>query len=425
MSKPYDLVIWGATGFTGRLTAEYMTRRYGVADAPLRWAIAGRNRAKLEAIRDELAEIDATAVDIPILLGDSHDRPSLDAIVAQTRVVCTTVGPYTLHGTPLVAACAAGGVAYCDLTGEPPWIRDNIERFGAEAAASGARIVHACGYDSIPSDLGTLMVQEQAMADHGRYAPTVKHLFGPMRGGVSGGTTASMLLLAQQSSRSRRVRRLLADPYALAPAADGQPRPRPSDRPMARYDADFDCWTAPFFMEVTNSRIVYRSHALQEHRYGRSFRYREVMHMGTGLGGQVSANAFTLGLGFLLGALEFEPVRRLLEATVLPAPGEGPGRETRENGFFRTTLLATLPAANGAAAAWVRGKVVGVNDPGYGETAKMLAESALCLALDEAELPQRSGVLTPATAMGTRLIERLRAAGMTFASETVPVGSEI
>jgi short subunit dehydrogenase-like uncharacterized protein len=424
MSKSYDLVLWGATGFTGRLTAEYLTRRYGVAGAPLRWAIAGRDQTKLEAIRDELAEIDPTAVDIPILLGDSHDRPSLDAIVAQTRVVCTTVGPYTLHGAPLVAACAAGGVAYCDLTGEPPWIRDNIERFGPEAAASGARIVHACGYDSIPSDLGTLMVQEQAMADHGRYAPTVKNLFGPMRGGISGGTAASMLLLAKQSSRSRRVRRLLADPYALAPDVAVQQK-RPPTQTTARYDPDFGRWTAPFFMEATNSRIVYRSHALQEYRYGRSFRYQEVMRMGTGLGGQIGANAFTLGVGLFLEAAKLGLTRRLLENSILPAPGEGPDRESRENGFFRTTLLAKLPATNGAEAAWVRGKVVGVNDPGYGETAKMLAESALCLALDEAELPERSGILTPATAMGTRLIERLRAAGMTFTAETVPVGSEI
>lgn len=424
MSKPYDLVLWGATGFTGRLTAEYLTRHYGAAGAPLRWAIAGRDRAKLVALREELAAIDATAVEIPILLGDSHDRPSLNAIVAQTRVICSTVGPYSLHGTPLVAACAAGGVAYCDLTGEAPWIRDNIDRFGAEAKASGACIVHACGYDSIPSDLGTLMVQEKAMADHGRFAPTVKHLFGPTRGGFSGGTIASMLHLMRRSRRSRRVRRLLADPFALISGDEPHER-RVSDQTTPRYDADFGRWTAPFVMTGINSRVVYRSHALREYRYGRSFRYREAMRMGRGLSGRVSAVTFSLGLLLAMKVGGFDPVQRLLENSVLPAPGEGPDREERENGFFRTTLLAKLPAQNGAPAAWVRGKVVGVNDPGYGETAKMLSESALCLALDGDQLPDRRGILTPATAMGARLIERLRAAGMTFAAETVPVGSEI
>lgn len=397
----YDLILWGATGFTGRLVAEYL-RDHG--PARLRWAVGGRSREKLDALRRDL-HLDADAV-----VGDSHDRASLDALVRQTRVVATTVGPYTQYGTPLVAACAESGTHYCDLTGEPSWIRTTIDGFHERARETGARIVHCCGFDSIPSDLGNLLLQAHARQRHGTHCTEVRFLLAGSRGGVSGGTVASLLAVLEQARSSREVRRVLRDPYALNPPGrrDGPDVP---DQQKPEWDPDFERWTAPFVMAPINTRVVRRSNALLGDPWGTDFRYSEALAMPN----LAAAWGTTLAIGAFMAAAAARPTRKLLQKRVLPAPGEGPSREKRDAGFFKVKLVgwtARLPRAR------LLARVEAEQDPGYGATAKMLAESALCLAFDKLDAP--GGVLTPASCMGLKLVDRLRAAGMKLTAEDWP-----
>ena len=406
--KQFDILLWGASGFTGRLVAEYLARNAG---PDLRWAIGGRNWEKLAEVRQMVTAVNPTLADLPILIGDSLDRASLDPLVAQARVVCTTVGPYTQYGTPLLAACAEQGVDYCDITGETGWIRANIDAYHAQAEQSGARIVHCCGFDSIPSDLGVLMLQEKAEREYGRFCHAITHYVISFKGGLSGGTIASMLLTVDQMRRDKTARRLLADPYNLVP--DHEHDWSETDQQTAVYDEDIRRWTGPFLMAAINSRIVRRSHALQGWRYGQQFRYHETSRYADGLRGRLQANGMLLGMGLFVGLASLSPTRRLLETAVLPDPGEGPSAEARASGYFLTTMLGKVSNDPAPGETWLKATIRGINDPGYGETAKMLGESALCLAQDE--LPARGGILTPAVAMGMPLVERLRTAGMTFA----------
>jgi short subunit dehydrogenase-like uncharacterized protein len=400
--RDLDLVLLGATGFTGQLVAEYLVRRRSGA----RWALAGRSRAKLEHVRRGLTAIDPAAADLPILVADSLDRAAMEALARRTRVVCTTVGPYATYGEPLVAACAAEGTACCDLTGETHFIRRMIDAHHDRAVATGARIVHCCGFDSIPSDLGVFMLHDHLQREGDRLAEAHFRVI-KMTGGVSGGTVASMMAIMENLG-DPAVRRALGDPYVLDPA--GSPRgPDGRDAFGPGRDAEGGHFTAPFVMAGVNSRVVRRSNALLDHAYGRDFRYDEAIDTGAGVGGLARAlavSAATVGAGALVLT---GPGRKLL-GRVLPAPGEGPSRETRERGRFRIEVRAKSAAGRN-----LTGVVGGNHDPGYGETAIMLAEAALCLAQDE--LPARGGVLTPATAMGMKLIERLRAAGATYRVE--------
>lgn len=404
--KQFDILLWGASGFTGRLVAEYLARHAG---PEVRWAIGGRNREKLAEVRRRVTAVNPLLADLPILIGDSLDQASLDPLVAQTRVVCTTVGPYTQYGTPMVAACAEQGVDYCDITGETGWMRSNIDAYHDQAEQTGARIVHCCGFDSIPSDLGVFLLQETAAQKYGRFCHEITHYIIATKGGVSGGTAASMLLTMEQM-KEKSARRLLADPYNLVPGHEHDWSE--VDQQTAVYDEDIRRWTAPFIMAAINSRVVRRSHALQGWRYGSHFRYREVMRLKDGLGGRLRANGMVLGLGAVMGLASLPPLRRLAQATILPDPGEGPSAEERQSGFFLTNMLGKVSSDPAPGETWLKATIRGINDPGYGETAKMLGESALCLAQDE--LPARGGILTPAVAMGMPLVERLRAAGMTF-----------
>lgn len=405
----------GATGFTGALVAEYLVRSYlGRASSsgqPLRLALAGRNKAKLERVRDQLAEIDAGARALPILIADSQDEKALRNMAARTEVVCTTVGPYAKYGEPLVAACVAEGTDYCDLTGEPQFIRRTIDAHHAAARKSGARIVHCCGFDSIPSDLGALMLQEHAIAEHGGPCREIKFALVGGSGGFSGGTIASMLHLLEEASTSRATRRVLGNPYGLNP--DGQRSgPDGSDLQKAKYDRDLEAWVAPFVMAAINTRVVRRSNALMDQRYGEDFRYSEVTATGAGVRGAVSAGAMTAGLGAFVALASMAPTRRFLARRVLPAPGQGPDRAKREAGYFVVRLLGLAPG--GDRSRRLEARVKGEQDPGYGETSKMLGESAVCLALDGADLGTPGGILTPASSMGMTLVDRLRQAGMTF-----------
>ncbi len=407
--RAFNVVVWGATGFTGQLVAEYLIKRYG-GDA-LELALGGRSREKLEAVRAGLAQSEPGAAELSLLVGDSFDAASLDAIAAQTRVVCSTVGPYAKYGAELVAACVRHGTSYCDLAGEVQFMRRMIDAHHEAAKQSGARIVHACGFDSIPSDLGTLLLQQASEERHGAACSRVKLFAGEMKGSFSGGTFASILNLLDEAKRDRTIRRIVGDPYALCPDGERQ-GPDGPDPMRVRHDRDLGMWVGPFLMAAANSRVVRRSHALLGHPWGRDFRYSEEASFGHGAKGLARATATAGGLAALVAAASVPATRALLERK-LPKPGEGPSRAEREAGYFVTRLVGSGRDAGGQPVR-VRVRVEGHADPGYGETAKMLGESAVCLALDSDQLEAGGGVLTPASAMGLRLVERLRDAGMQF-----------
>jgi len=407
-TRTHDLVLFGATGFTGQLVAEYLLRRYG--DTPLKLALAGRNPRKLERVRAELVSTHERAAELPLLVADSEDRAALDAIAKDTTALCTTVGPYAKYGAQVVAACVEAGTHYCDLTGEPQFIRRMIDAHHERAQETGAKIVHCCGFDSIPSDLGTMLVQQTAIARHGVPAREVKLAAGETSGGFSGGTLASMFHMMEEVERDRSVLKVLGHPYALNPEGERSGLPDGSDQKGMRYDEDLGMWTAPFIMAAINTRVVRRSHALQGFPWGRDFRYSEVMTTGTGASGALRAAAITGGLGAFTGLAALKPTRRVLQKR-LPQPGEGPSEEARERGFFVVRLVGLGEDADGAGFT-VRVTVRGDKDPGYGGTAIMLGESAMTLAVDALE--GGGGVLTPSTAMGDRLLERLRDASMSF-----------
>lgn len=397
--REHDLVVFGATGFVGALLAGYLAE---AAPEGVRIALAGRSREKLERTRAGLPE---RAHDWPLVTADSADPASLAALAGSARVVATTVGPYAKYGLPLVEACARAGTHYCDLTGEMLFVREAIDRYEAVARATGARIVHSCGYDSIPSDLGTLLLREAAGTDLDRVRAVAT-----ARGGFSGGTLASLLGHVESVASDPGARRIALRPHSLSPDPAAEPAPvQPRDAGAPRREPD-GSWTAAFVMAPFNTRIVRRSNALQEWGYGRGLRYEERMAAGRGLAGAAAAVAITGAMGAVVGVAAFPPTRALLER-VLPKPGTGPGEQARAKGFFRHVLTGTTVDGR-----TVTATVAGSGDPGYAATAVMLGESALCLALDD--LPDRSGSLTPATAMGHTLIERLRKAGHTYEATT-------
>lgn len=397
--RRFDVVVWGATGFTGRLVAKYLAEHAGPT---LRWAIGGRSKQKLEEIRSSLP---ATHSELPLLVHDATSSSSMTALAREARVICTTVGPYARHGKQLARACAAEGTDYCDLTGEPPFIRWSIDELHVEAERTGARIVHTCGFDSIPSDLGVLLLAEKL----GGPLETVRFVLTDSRGGLSGGTIASALGIAEDMQADPKVRRVMKDPSSFDPGPLGShPRTRRKGPPLVHYNADLEKYVAPFPMAAVNERVVRRSNRLQGDRYGEDFDYRESMVVGSTLKGLPAAVGVTLGLGGFALLSAFKPTRDLLQKA-LPKPGEGPSERSRARGFFKCALFAKQGDRTIATA-----HVEGTSDPGYGETAKMLGEAAMCLAQDPRSERFRGGVLTPATAMGMALVERLRKAGMRF-----------
>lgn len=399
--REFDIVLLGASGFTGRLVAEYLLDKY--ADSELKWAMAGRNQAKLESVRSELKGGES----IPILLADTSDGEALLALAGRCRVVCTTVGPYALYGSAVVEACVKKGTHYCDLTGEIQWMQQMIAAHQATAEASGARIVHTCGFDSIPSDIGVFYLQSQMRATHGVSASRIKYRTVAFAGGFSGGTVASMINMMEEMRDDPSLIDKMADPYLLNP--EGSVRGSDvNDQTGAIYDEDFGRWTLPFMMAAINTRVVRRSNALLNNAYGEDFNYEEAVLAPAGQGGMKSKIA-AAAMGMSTGVLAFSPLRAIAKR-FLPKPGEGPDKEARENGYFDILLHATHPDDSSKD---MRARVTGDRDPGYGSTSKMLAESAICLARDE--LSVGGGFWTPASAMGEQLTERLIAsAGLTF-----------
>lgn len=396
------MVIFGATGFVGHLVAEYLARH---APKETRIGLAGRSAEKLGTVRVHLGP---EAAKWPVLVADVNDPRSLAEMAHAARVVLTTVGPYRRNGINLVEACVGAGTHYADLAGEVFFIRESIDRFHDLAKRRGVRIVHSCGFDSIPSDLGVLLLHRAAAADSAGDLRETTLLVKAFKGGASGGTVESMKLHLDEFRNNALSRRIASDPYALSPDRSEEPDlGDESDQLRMEYERDLGTWVAPFVMAGINARVVRRSNALKGWAYGRRFRYREVFECGHGPAGAVKAAAMTAALITAVAGLSFRPSRVLLDR-MLPQPGTGPDEKIRSSGRFDLELHTRTSAG----VRYVT-RCAADGDPGYASTSVMLGESALCLALDR-DLPEASGVLTPATAMGVALAERLRAAGQTF-----------
>ena len=407
-SASYDLVIFGASSFVGKILCRYLSEEPGARE--IKWCLAGRSLAKLEDVRRSLGD---SATSLPLALADAADEAALRKLCGSARVVVSTVGPYALYGEPLIRACAESGTDYCDLTGEVQWIRRMLQRYEATARQSGARIVNCCGFDSVPSDLGVHFVQREAMRRYGVPCTRIKMRVKAMRGGFSGGTTASIMNVAKEAAADSSLRRELADPYSICPA-EFAPRVRQPEVTSAQFDVDFNNWLAPFVMSGINTRIVHRTNALLDGAYGAGFAYDEAVLAGQGLKGRLTGAAASAGIVAFLFAAAMPPTRAILQKFVLPKPGEGPSPEAQRNGLFDLRFLGIT--ANGDR---VRAKVTGDRDPGYGSTAKMLGQAALCLAQDIDKQVERGGFWTPAAIFGDRLIARLTArSGLSFELET-------
>ncbi len=386
----FDVVVYGASGFTGRLVAEYFASHYPANG--LKWAMAGRSLDKLAAVRDEIGASKET----PLIEADASDARSLKTLVSRTRSVLTTVGPYQLYGSDLVAACAASGTDYLDLCGEPAWMRQMIDAHQDTAKSSGARIVFSCGFDSVPFELGVFFVQENAKKQFGSCVTRVKGRVRKMKGTFSGGTAASLKATYAAAAKDLSLVSLLKNPFALTPGFEGPKQP-PGNKP--EYDEDLGMWVAPFVMATINTRNVHRSNLLMDFPYGKEFVYDEMMLAGPGEKGEATAKAIVAANASMGGPGG-------------PKPGEGPSKEDRDSGFY--DLLFVGKASDGRQ---IRAAVRGDRDPGYGSTSKMIGECAVCLLRDAKEVP--GGIWTPGAAMGNVLIERLvKYAGLNFEIET-------
>jgi short subunit dehydrogenase-like uncharacterized protein len=390
-SSKFDIIVYGATGFTGQLVAEYLATHYR-DDKALKWAMAGRSLDKLKSIRDAIGASPDTA----LIVADASDVDSLKAMIGQTKSIVSTVGPYQLYGSDLVAACAATGTDYIDLCGEPVWMRQMIDAHQATAERSGARIVFSCGFDSLPFELGVFYCQEAAKQAFGAPAQRVKGRVRGMKGTFSGGTYASIKATFTAATKDLSLVALLKNPFALTPGFEGPKQP-PGNKPA--FDEELQSWTAPFVMSTINTRSIHRSNMLMGFPYGRDFIYDEMVLTGPGEEGQANAKLVMAANNKMSGH----------EA---PKPGEGPSKEERETGSYDLLFVALAPDGR-----QVHTAVKGDRDPGYGATSKMIAECAICLLRDTREV--RAGIWTPGAAMGDRLIKRLVAhAGMAFQVES-------
>ena len=384
--KSVDVVIYGATGFTGKLVVEYMQEKYG-KDEGISWAIAGRSEEKLNSVREELK----VGSNVPQLLVDSNDKDSIASMVQQTKCVLTTVGPYQLYGANILQQCVIHGVDYVDLCGEPGWMHEMINEHAEQAKETGARIVFSCGFDSIPFDLGVYFLQKEVIARHGQPASNIRGRVRAMNGEFSGGTAASLGATMASLKEKPELFEVLVNPFALSNGFTG-PEQAQDSKPI--YDDKLETWVAPFFMAPINTKNVHRSNTLMDHLYGEDFCYNEMWIQGPGEEGKAAAE--------FVGSMN-----PLADA---PAPGEGPSKKSRENGNYDVLFCADVDGET------IKASVSGDMDPGYGSTSKMIAESAVCIVKDCEDLA--GGIYTPAASMGKKLIKRLESnAGLTFKLE--------
>jgi len=386
--REFDIVVYGATGYTGRLVAEHFVREYGLSGGP-KWALAGRNRSKLEDVRTLIGAPD----DLALIGADASDAASLNAMCGRTRVVLTTVGPYQLYGSELVETCARVGTDYADLCGEPGWMREMIDRHHELAKASGARICFSSGFDSIPFDLGVLMLQKEATARFGSPAPRVKGRVRAMQGTFSGGTAASLAATVKAVAKDPSLIKVLNSPFGLTPGFEGPDQPSGL---LPHYEDEFGKWAAPFIMATINTKNVHRTNFLSGFPYGENFRYDEMMLTSPGDAGKAAADAIA---GLLKNPFGARP----------PKPGEGPSAQERENGHYDLVFRGEWPDGRSLGYG-VKGRF----DPGYGSTSRMLAETGMALL----ECTADGGIGTPGSFLGEALVERLRAhAEIAFAPE--------
>lgn len=388
-TREFDIIVYGATGYTGRLVAEYLADHYGKREDGPKWAMAGRSLAKLESVRDAIGAPKTT----PLVVADAEDQQSLEAMCNRTRVVLTTVGPYQLYGDGLVEACVKTGTDYADLCGEPGWMREKIDQHEDAAKASGARICFSSGFDSIPFDLGVLMTQKACMERFGKPAPRIKGRVRAMQGTFSGGTAASLTATMKAVAKNPKLISVLQSPFGLTPGFEGPSQPLGL---VPEYDEKLGKWAAPFIMATINTKNVHRTNFLAGHPYGEDFKYDEMMLTSPGEAGKAAANAVAEMLKNPFGA---KP----------PKPGEGPSKEERENGYYDVLFVAEMPDGQ-----TLHYGVKGKYDPGYGSTSRMLAETGIALL----DCDKPGGIGTPGYFLGEALVERLQEhAEITFALE--------
>ena len=405
--RPYAVVLYGATSFVGQITAHYLTEFLSNTKdkngANVTWAIAGRDEEKLNELQSKLAS------KVDIIIANSDDAASLDKMTKQSQVIISTVGPYLKYGEPLIKSCAENGTDYVDLTGEAIFIKDMMDKYQDAAKQSGARIVNSCGFDSIPSDLGVYFTQQKAEEKFGNACDVIHMRVKAAKGGLSGGTIASMATIFEEVSQDKSRRKQVANPYLLNDDKDA-PNVRQANVSKPEYDDEHKRWLAPFVMASINTRIVHRSNQLLGYEYGRDFKYDEAMWMKDGVKGKLSSYAMSAGLLGFATAMMIKPSRDLLSKHVLPKSGSGPSKEEQENGYFDIRLFGQT-ASNDT----INTKVTGDKDPGYGSTSRMLLQAALCLAQDISKDDVGGGFWTPASAMGNSLIKRLEAySGISF-----------
>lgn len=417
--RSYAVVLYGATSFVGQITAHYLAQfladkdnKYGPDSEPVTWAIAGRDQDKLEKLQAELsaAQKDGKAeVKVDIIVANSNDDTSLDEMTKQAQVVISTVGPYLKYGEPLIKSCTKNGTDYVDLTGEAIFIKDMMDKYQDDAKKSGARIVNSCGFDSIPSDLGVYFTQQQAEEKFDESCTVINMRVKAAKGGLSGGTIASMATIFEEVGQDKARRKQVANPYLLNDDEDA-PSVRQDNVSKPEYDDEHDRWLAPFVMASINTRIVHRSNQLLGYEYGRDFKYDEAMWMKDGFKGKLMSYGMSIGLLGFATAMMIKPSRELLSKHVLPKSGSGPSKEEQENGYFDIRFFGKTTKND-----TINTKVTGDKDPGYGSTSRMLAQSALCLAQDIARDDVKGGFWTPASAMGDKLLTRLEThAGLSF-----------
>ena len=405
-NRPYDIIVFGATGFTGKLVVEYLIEHYGVNNELFTWAIAGRNENKIKKVIETLAAKNDQIKKIKFFIADSFDDKSLDNLSKSAKLVISTVGPYIKYGKNLVSYCAHNGTHYCDLTGEVPFIRESIDAYNKVAKKNECRIIHSCGFDSIPSDLGVLFLQSEAKKKYDRFCSHIKYYVLATKGGFSGGTIASMIAISNYIKSKPNLSGLLGNPYALN--SDNYKSPSVSSLRSVEWDQNVGLWTAPFIMSGINTRIVRRSNELLGFKYGKEFIYTEVTSFQKGIMGYLKSYSMLIFLGLTKLLMSFKPTFWLLKNFYLPSPGEGPNKEKRDNGFFKILLNGYVDGNH------ISCTVTGDKDPGYSGTAIMLTESALSIILNNEEIPKKFGVLTPASAIGKILIKRLKTKGIIF-----------